>query len=119
MISGYELMKQFFRQKLEETDLEALSVSEEERERKDPQSNATLGVDGFVKVTAEVPKGNGRLSRLRFDVKIPDGRLKVTEEELAEKTFAVSFVDLEISFIDTSRRQIYFKAADYHLKEVE
>ena len=119
MRNVYGVMGQLLLHQLEETDLEALSVSEEERERKDPQSNATLGVDGFVKVTAEVPKGNGLLSRLRFDVKIPDGRLKVTEEELAEKTFAVSFVDLEISFIDTSRRQIYFKAADYHLKEVE
>lgn len=72
-----------------------------------------------MKVTVEVPKGNGPLSRLRFDVKIPDGQLKVTEEELAEKTFAVSFVDLKISYIDSSNRRVYFRASDYSLKEVE
>ena len=115
----YSSMKAIFLRQMEAAPLELVSLSEEKREKRDSQNKTSIGMENFVRVSVEVPRGNGILSRLRFDVKIPDGQLKVTEEELAEKKFAVSFVDLKISYIDSSNRRVYFRASDYSLKEVE
>ena len=118
MANSYELMKRSFLQQVKAVSLELISVSEEKRDKRDPQSGAIVGAEEFVKVTAEVPRGNGLLSRLRFDVKIPGGRLKITEEQIDVGVFEVVFKNLEISYIDSGRNQLYFRANDYDVKEV-
>ncbi|MDL2302319.1 hypothetical protein LJC58_08185 [Lachnospiraceae bacterium OttesenSCG-928-D06] len=70
-----------------------------------------------IRVSAEVvkEKANRMWSGLRYTVKIPNGVLKLTEEELEESDYFVSFENLSISFID-SRNNVYFKAEDYSVE---
>lgn len=73
-------------------------------------------VSDFLRVEFEVRKGNGELSRCRGTVKIPNGKMKITDEELNKNEYAVSFEGLEISFID-NKGNVYFRADDYTVKK--
>jgi len=70
-----------------------------------------------VRIEAEIAKGNGEFSRCRFAVKIPNGDIKVTEAQLEDADYAVTFENLAVSYID-SQRNVFFRADDYYVEEV-
>lgn len=72
----------------------------------------------YVKVEAEIPRGHGKFSLCRFDVKIPRGKILATEEELDACEFLVFFSNLEISYID-ERGNVFFRADNYAIKKSE
>lgn len=118
MNTALNAMKESFLKEIVGVPLDVISVKEEARDKLDDKKNP-IGVDEYVKIGVEIPKGNGVLSRLRFEVKIPDGALKVKQEQLDESDWIVQFDDLTISYIDTVHGNVYFKAADYEVQEVE
>ena len=77
----YEAMKTTVLNAITQVDLEVVSVRSDEREKKDKDGNG-IEVEKFIKIGVEVPRGNGELSRKRFDVKIVDGVLNVTQSDL-------------------------------------
>lgn len=115
--SAYDAMKRQFLQGIESVPLELLSVSAEKQKKKDG-GNEDQGFDEFVRVSVEVPRGYGVLSRVQFDVKIPGGMVKVTEQELEAKVYEVVFDGLTISFINSSKNTVYLRADDYQVAEV-
>lgn len=114
----YEGMKECFLQKLETAGSELVALAEESREKKSEEGSST-GTEKFVRVTAEIPRGNGSLSRCRFDVKVPDGIVKLSPQQLNEGIYEVAFENLVISFIDSARNMVYFRADDYSIEEVK
>lgn len=107
----YQVMKKQTEKALEGMQLELLSLSE--GETTDKESRKT---QKFIRCEAEVPRGSGAFARCRFSVKIPNGKLKITEEELETNGFIVLFQGLEISFID-SKGTVYFRAESYAIKK--
>lgn len=75
-------------------------------------------ISEFIRIEAEVPRGYDSLSKCRFNVKIPGGKLKLSEEQLEECDFEVTFKMLKISYIDV-KGNVYFRADDYTVKKVE
>ena len=71
-----------------------------------------------VKVEAEIPRGHGKYSLCRIAVKIPNGKILATEEELDSNDFLVSFTNLEITYID-DRGNVYFRADNYAIRKIE
>lgn len=114
----YEAMKECLVRELEEVNLELVGISDESREKKD-KNGKVLGDEKYVRVSVEIPRGNGSLSRCRFDVKIPNGIAKISQKQMNEGIFNVSFENLGISFIDSARNMVYFRADDYLIEEVK
>ena len=106
----YEAMKTTVLNAITQVDLEVVSVRSDEREKKDKDGNG-IEVEKFIKIGVEVPRGNGELSRKRFDVKIVDGVLNVTQSDVDEK-----FTNLSISYVDSGRQEVYFKADGYEME---
>ena len=65
---------------------------------------------------AALPKGANPFARCRFSVKIPDEKLKLSEEELENDDFLVVFQGLSVSYID-SKGTVYFRAESYVVKK--
>ena len=113
-----EFMKDIFLEQIEKIPLVVIAIKKEKKDKLNADKNV-IGQEEFVKVGVEIPRKNGRLSRMRFEVKIPDGALKVKQEQLDESDWIVQFDDLTISYIDTVHGNVYFKARDYEVQEVE
>lgn len=109
----YDAMKKTVERTLEGVPLEIVSISNGESVNEE-----TGEVSKFVRVEVEVPKGFDDLSKCRFQVKIPDGKLKVTETQLEEEEFTAKFSGLVITYID-NRGTVYFKADDYLVAKTE
>ena len=103
-----EFMKDIFLEQIEKIPLVVIAIKKEKKDKLNADKNVI-----------EIPRKNGRLSRMRFEVKIPDGALKVKQEQLDESDWIVQFDDLTISYIDTVHGNVYFKATDYEVQEVE
>lgn len=109
----YDAMKKGVEKTLEGVPLELVSISEGE------STNEQTGeISRFIRVEVEVPKGFDDLSKCRFQVKVPDGKLKVTEMQLDEDEYTAKFSGLAISYID-NRGTVYFKSDDYNVAKVE
>lgn len=108
-----EAMKQMTVQSIKGKTAKLIRV--EERSPKDSASGQELQ---SVIVEAEVPKGCGAFSRQRFDVKILNGKRHVSDADLEQYEFGVTFKNLEISYID-ERGNVYFRAEDYNVKKME
>ena len=93
-----------------------VSLSTGSKDIKDESGLPTGEHEHFVKVEVEIPKKCGVLSKLRFEVKIVNGILKVTDSDILEKDYLVEFKNLEISYLDN--RNVYLRAFDYELMEV-
>lgn len=108
----YLVMLETFAQELQSLPFEVLSSELQIKEIIDGEGKSTGMTDTFLRLEVEVPRGNGILSRCRFAVKIPDGREEFTPDDLNDGIF-VTFDGLTISYVDSSRRVVYFKANDY------
>ena len=114
-MSIYEAMKTTVLNAITQVDLEVVSVRSDEREKKDKDGNG-IEVEKFIKIGVEVPRGNGELSRKRFDVKIVDGVLNVTQSDVDENVYMVKVTKLSISYVDSGRQEVYFKADGYEME---
>lgn len=112
----FDLIKEEFADKISACPSELLGGEVFENVKRDPEGNDTGEIERFVRIEAEVQKGNGKLSRLQYSVKIPNGELKFKEEDLEKTEYLVFFEKLEISFID-SKGNAYFRAKDYYVEE--
>ncbi|MCH5259539.1 MAG: hypothetical protein J1F18_07295 [Lachnospiraceae bacterium] len=108
----YDAMKKTVERTLEGVPLEIVSISNGESVNEE-----TGEVSKFVRVEVEVPKGFDDLSKCRFQVKIPDGKLKVTETQLEEDEYIAKFSGLAITYVD-NRGTVYFKSDDYNVAKV-
>ena len=111
----YEAMKNALLKAISQVDLEVVSVRSDEREKKDKEGDG-IEVEKFIKIGVEVPRGNGELSRKRFYVKIVDGALNVTQSDVDENVYMVKFTNLSISYVDSGRQEVYFKADGYEME---
>lgn len=114
--SIYGVMLQTILEAIKEVPLELISQAEGSQEKTDKASSETYE-ESFVRLEVEVPRGNGSLSRCRFAVKVPSGSFKTTTDELDEVIHYVTFDDLEISYVDSARKLVYFRADNYSLKK--
>ena len=108
-----EAMKSFVTNTLEDVPNDLLAIASEQTTDKE-----TGEIKNFIKCEAEVQKGFDALSKCRFTVKIPEGKLKVTETQLEESDYEISFQGLQISYID-SKGTVYFRADDYSIQKGE
>uniref|UniRef100_UPI003FEE2FCD hypothetical protein n=1 Tax=Roseburia sp. TaxID=2049040 RepID=UPI003FEE2FCD len=106
----YSAMKNYVETTLSDVPNDLISISSETSVDKE-----TGETSSFIRIEAEVQKGYDALSRCRFSVKIPNAPLKITENQLSETDYVVTFKNLQISFID-SRNNVYFRAEDYAVK---
>lgn len=106
----YDIMKRQIEETLEGKQLELLSLSEGETQDKENGQ-----IQKFIRCEAEVPKGANPFARCRFSVKIPNGKLKLSEKELENDDFFVVFQGLSVSYID-SKGMVYFRAESYAVK---
>ena len=104
----YEAMKNALLKAISQVDLEVVSVRSDEREKKDKEGDG-IEVEKFIKIGVEVP-------RKRFDVKIVDGALNVTQSDVDENVYMVKFTNLSISYVDSGRQEVYFKADGYEME---
>ena len=111
----YSAMTQSLTQTLETITCEVLSVEQGEKHLEDEAGNSTGEVEHFLRFETEIPRGNGFLSKVRFTTKISGSKLKFHSEDIDDGV-SIQFQGLEVSFID-SRRNVYFKATDYLVKE--
>lgn len=103
----YEAMKAYVETTLNAIPTDLIAIAAETSVDKE-----TGEVANYVKAEAEVPKGYDALSRCRFTVKIMDAPLKVTETQLEDADYDITFSGLKISYIDT-KGNVYFKADSY------
>lgn len=106
-----EAMKADLIETLEGLPVELLGVNTGTDVKKETGENTA-----FVKCEVEIPKGHGKLSRCRFTCKILGGQVKVSEEQLAETEYVVTFQNLMVSYID-SNGTVYFRADDYTIQK--
>lgn len=111
-------LKRNLPKELTEIASDLISIGEGAKKQMDKDGEQEPELKRFVKIEAEIPRGNGWLSRIRFEVKIPDGALKVTPEELENSDYSVTFSNLTVTYIDSMRDIIYFAAEDYEVEEV-
>lgn len=107
----FNAMKEKVENALNNIKLDLLSLDEGESTNKE-----TGEVSHFLRMEAEVPKGYDELSRCRFNVKILNGKRKISDEELDENDYSVIFEGLQISYID-NKGNVYFRADDYTVKK--
>lgn len=102
----YNVMIERFAEDLSSVAFEVISI----------EPKVTIKDDGtqskYVRISVEIPKGNDSLSRCRLAVKIPDGNMKFTNDEIDKKDIAINFKNLCVSYID-EKHNMYFKADDY------
>lgn len=96
--------------------VEMVDISEEERRKMDPSGNVAGELERYIRISVEIPRGCGELSKIRFDVKIPDGKIKLDVARLEEEPIFVTFNGLEVTYVDP-RRTVYFRAKDYDVLE--
>lgn len=96
-----------------------LLIGLENKSKKKTLDTGEVQNEEFLELSVEMPRGRGFISRARFEVKVIGGEEKVTQEQLDEGDYLVTFVNLAIKFIDGQREKIYFAADDYEIKEVE
>lgn len=96
-----------------------LLIGIENKSKKKTLDTGEVQNEEFLELSVEMPRGRGFMSRARFEVKVIGGEEKVTQEQLDEGDYLVTFVNLAIKFIDGQREKIYFAADDYEIKEVE
>ena len=93
--------------------------SEKRRNNVTSKDGSETYPEDSLRLSVEIPRGRGWLSRVRFDVKIVDGTEKVTQEELDERDYLIRFENLVVKYIDGERRNVYFGADDYEIQEVD
>ncbi len=73
-------------------------------EKKDEHGNV---LEKGIKYLAEIR--DGEATRARYTVKIPGGKRMITDLQLDEG-ICVKFSDVSVSYIDTKKKEVYFKA---------
>lgn len=86
-------------------------------QKKDSNGSPTGEVESYFKVSVEIPKGYGALSKCQFDVKVPGAVQTFNEKDIQENEYYVEFEGLEVSYMDN--RNVYLKAASYKVIEPE
>lgn len=114
----YNVMLDSLAQQLLSLPFEVLSAEQQSKEILDGEGKSTGMTDTFLRFEVEVPRGYGIFSRCRFAVKIPNGQEQFTNDELNNGIF-VSFDDLTVSYVDPSRRVVYFKSNNYTILQEE
>ena len=84
-------------------------------QKKDANGSPTGEIENYFKVSVEIPKGYGALSKCQFDVKIPGAVQTFSEKDIQENEYYVSFEGLEVSYIDN--RNVYLRATSYKVIE--
>lgn len=112
----YDRMKEGLLRKLNGFSFELVDMIDKTRDRENEDGSKIQ--EQFVQVQVEIPRGNGDFSRSRFVVKIPNGMIRVSREDIAEKILYISFDGLDITYIDPVRKEVYFKADDYAIEEM-
>lgn len=74
-------------------------------EKRDEQGQI---IEVGVKYQAEVSTGDAR--KARYSIKLPNHKKLFTDEQLEEGIYA-KFSDVTVSFIDTKKKDVYFKAS--------
>ena len=105
--SVLDAMKKYVEVTLDSTPLDLLVIG-----TASSTDESTGEVCNFIQLIVEVPRGYEALSRCQFKVKIPNGVLKLTNKELDDSEYFVTFKDLVISYVD-SKGNVYFRASDY------
>lgn len=108
-----EAMKRNALKVLENAELDLVGVSE--GQKKDEE---TGNVTPFKRYEVEVQKGYEEFSRCRFTVKVENGKTIISEKDLEEAYYQISFKDLEISYI-SDKGIVYFRASDASVKKEE
>lgn len=86
-------------------------------QKKDANGSPTGEVESYFKLSVEIPKGYGSLSKCQFDVKIPGAVQTFSGKDIQEDEYYVEFEGLEVSYMDN--RNVYLKAASYKVIEPE
>lgn len=86
-------------------------------QKKDANGSPTGEVESYFKLSVEIPKGYGSLSKCQFDVKVPGAVQTFNEKDIQENEYYVAFEGLEVSYIDN--RNVYLRAASYKVIEPE
>lgn len=84
-------------------------------QKKDSDGSLTGEIESYFKVSVEIPKGYGALSKCQFDVKIPGAVQTFNEKDIQENEYYVDFEGLEVSYIDN--RNVYLRATSYKVVE--
>lgn len=112
MITFLDGMKQLLCDELNNIDLEltAITIADGTDAEKKPIKVA--------RVEFEVPKSAPHFKRARGCVRVDNCSVpQVTEDTLDSTDYTVSFTNLRVSFIDSGRNMVYFKADSYLAKE--
>lgn len=112
----YDAISRSVSRTLKDTKFEILEVSSVEK------VDAETGeIKRFLKFSVEVPRSAGTIfARCRFPIKVPVPHscdLPVTENDLEEREYFVSFNNLKISFI-SSAKEVYFSADSYYICDI-
>lgn len=104
-----DVMKKVTEQFFDGVQFELLSIQAGSSREKDTEREIP-----FVRLEVEVPRDLKPYGRCRFNVKVPNGKVIVTQEQLEEDDdiYVVYFENLVISYID-SNNNVYFKADSY------
>lgn len=111
----YDAISRSVSRTLKDTKFEILEVTSTEK-----ADTETGEIKRFLKFSVEVPRSAGTtFARCRFPVKVPHtGDLPVTENDLEEREYFVSFNNLKISFV-SSAKEVYFSADSFYIFDIE
>lgn len=98
---------------LENAELDLVSVLEGQKKNEE-----TGEIVPFKRYEVEVEKGYEEFSRCRFTVKIENGKTIITEKNLEEDYYRISFKGLEVSYI-SDKGVVYFRASDATVEKEE
>ena len=107
----YDSMVRSACKSLADVSFEVLSAEKAEKIDTD-----TKEIRKYTKFEVEVPRNVKQFARTRFSVKILDpGDLPVTDAEIEERNYFVTFRNLSITFI-SSTRDVYFSADSFQIE---
>lgn len=110
-----ESMKGMLVTAINEASKELLGGQAGTTQKKDSEGSPTGEIESYIKVSVEIPKGYGSLSKCQFDVKIPGAVQTFNEKDIQENEYYVDFEGLEVSYIDN--RNVYLRATSYKVVE--
>lgn len=110
-----EAAKILVAQTISEAQKELLGGQAGTTQKKDVNGNPTGEIENYFKVSVEIPKGHGALSKCQFDVKVPGAVQTFNEKDIQENEYYVDFEGLEVSYIDN--RNVYLRATSYKVVE--
>ena len=92
-------------------ELEGITLQLIGLDSKESTDEKTGVITKFKRFQVEVPRGFGALSLCRFSVKVAESKIELTQKDIEESVYSVTFEGLEISYIGENSA-VYFRATD-------